>query len=336
MRNATKCLRLVLMIGVVGLLGSRWATADDRERLLDQAERLIAQEQPGEALAVIQRAVGRTKPGGRALLLRSTARFMQGEHEPATADLRRALELDPTLRQGWLNLAAVEMAVERWDAAYAALVAARDLAPEASDNDLNLGAVQLLRGRRDEAAGHFATYLKRHATEPEAFLQVASNYALAGDAGKAIDHLAKAIALNERIRLRIRADRKFDFFHLEHFRRLMNTDSHRIPADARQVAAAFRARYDRQDRTFLDAVLDSLTDRRIRYEPTIEANEDWALIWGDLRIKVTNQDNGTGVVQISAPADRFSDDAWHRTTQDLFRTIHERLSAHRAAGAPRP
>ena len=40
-----------------------------------------------------------------------------------------------------------------------------------------------------------------------------------------------------------------------------------------------------------------------------------------MRIKITNQSDGTGVVSLSAPAGRFTSDDWHRRTQALFSTI---------------
>lgn len=317
-------------------LGAAWAASGEPEtaRLLDEAQVLLDAERPEEALALVARAFGRGKPNGRGLLLRSTARFMLGEPEEATADLRRALEMDPSLRQGWLNLAAVEMSVERYDEAHRALLEAQTLAPEAADNDLNLGAVLLLKGEQAEADTHFARYLATHPNDPEAFLQVAGNYALAGLADAAIDRLTQAVALDERVRLRVRSDRRFDYFHLPRFRRLMNTDSYAPPPDAHRLAAAFPVRYDRQDPKLIDAVTDALVDTGLRYLPTIEATDGWALIWGDLRLKVSNQPDGNGVVELSAPAERFTEADWHRTTQDLLRAIHRQLAQQRASADP--
>lgn len=331
--------RLVLPILVCATLLAPWtarAAGDsaDTARLLDEAQARLDAERPQEALALVARAFGKRQPSGRGLLLRSTARFMLGETEPATEDLRRALERDPSLRQGWLNLAAVEMAVERYDAAYQALLRAEALAPEADDNDLNLGAVLLLRGETAEADARFERYLAAHPSDPEAFLQVAGNYALAGLSDAAIDRLTRAIALDERVRLRVRSDRRFDYFHLPRFRRLMNTDSYAPPPDAHRLAAAFPVRYDRQDPKLIDAVTDALVDTGLRYLPTIEATDGWALIWGDLRLKLSNQPDGNGVVELSAPAERFSAADWHRITQDLLRAIHRQLAQQRASANP--
>lgn len=300
---------------------------------LAQAQALIDAGEPDRALPLIEQAVGRGKLRGQALLLRSTARFMLGEHDLATADLRQALAAEPSLRQGWLNLAAVEMAVERWDAAYQALVKAQQLDPAALDNDLNLGAVQLLRGQRAAAEQHFDRYLAAHATEPEAFYKVASNYAVSNDPTSAIKLLQQSVALDERVRMRIRGDSHFAYYQSaivgDAFRRLLNTDVHVPPTDALRASAGFPDPYDSQDRLLLNATLAALREERIPHEPTIEAADHWALIWGVVRIKIASQDDGTGVISVTAPAGRMAAAEFHRTTQRLFRAVHDRLAVMR-------
>jgi len=310
------------------LMLSAWQAAAQTTPLEQAQERLDAGD-PEAALALIEKGMGRGKARGQALLLRSTARFMLGEREAATADLRQALAADPSLRQGWLNLAAVEMSVERWDAAYQALREAEKLDPDAEDNDLNLGAVQLLRGAREAAQAHFSRYLSAHADDAEAFYQVAVNYGLADDPATAIAHLERAVVLDERIRLRIRGDARFDYYQSatvgRRFNHLLNTDVYQPPPDARTAAATFSARYDAGERLLLDAVLAALRELRIPHEPTIEAAESWALIWGRMRIKVGNQRDGGGVVSVSAARDAFSAAAFHRRTQRLFQAVDQQL-----------
>ncbi len=304
------------------------ATSD---RALDEAQQLLDNGAAEQALAKLDNVMRRGKPSARAFFLRSTARFMIGDHDIGTVDLREALKLDPSLRQGWLNLAAVEMAVERYDAAHQALLEARKLAPDAADNDLNLGAVLLFLDRHDEAETHFARYVARQPSKGEAALQVASNYALVAAVAPMIRYLEEAFAANERLRFNVRADAKFSFFHLDEFQRLMSTDHYQPPAGAHQVQAAFPTPYALTDRLLIDAVTDALRDHDVPFDPTIEATERWALIWGDLRVKVTNQASGTGVVAFSAPADRFSAEDWHRKSQALFKAIQEHLRTAEAA-----
>ncbi|RMH20783.1 MAG: hypothetical protein D6696_07435 [Acidobacteria bacterium] len=306
------------------------------EAQLDQAQALLEADppQPERALELVEEGLRRAA-SGRALLLRSTARFMLGQHEAATADLHRALELDPSLRQGWLNLAAVEMSLERYDAAHEALLRAFELDPEADDNDLNLGAVLLLMGRVDEADQHLARYLSRHAEDAEAYFQVAGNYALEGMIDRTVQILARAFELDERLRLRVRRDRRFNFFHHDGFRRLMNTDFYRLPAGSHHVAAAFSVPYDRRDGVLLDAVTEALRRQHVPFDPTIEATDGWALIWGELRIKLSNQPNGTGMISLTAPADRLTASEFHRRTQAVLRTVQQLLEQRLALRRPR-
>lgn len=308
------------------------ATSD---RALDEAQQLLDQGAAEQALATLDSAMRRGKPTARAYFLRSTARFMIGDHDIGVVDLREALRLDPTLRQGWINLAAVEMTVERYEPAHQALLEARKLAPDAPDNDLNLGAVLLFLDRHEEAESHFARYVARQPSNGEAALQVASNYALVAAVAPMIRYLEQAFAANERLRFHVRADAKFSFFHLEEFQRLMSTDRYQPPADAHQVQAAFPTPYALTDRRLIDAVTDALRTNDVTFEPTIEATERWALIWGDLRVKVTNQDGGTGVVALSAPAERYSAEDWHRQSQQLFKAIQAHLRTAEAARSMR-
>ncbi len=330
-RSQTK--RLFLPVGIVltGFLLATGSLASVAERILDEAQQLLDRGAPEQALAKLDNALRRGKPNARALFLRSTARFMVGDHEIGVIDLREALKLDPSLRQGWLNLAAAEMAFERYDAAYQALSEAKKLDPAAPDNELNLGAVLLFLQRRDEAEAHFSRYLALNPGRGESALQVASNYALIGAIDPMIRYLEQAFAADERLRLRVRGDAKFSFFHLDAFLQLMTTDTYQPPTGAHQVQAAFPVRYATGDRQLIDAVTDALRDQKMAFDPTIEATESWALIWGDLRVKVSNQASGSGVVALSAPADRFTADEWHRRSQALFRSIQERLKTAEAA-----
>ncbi len=332
-RTAANKSRVLSLVCTLLLLAVSATPALTQQSTLAQAQALIDAGAPDRALPLIEQAMGRGKVRGQALLMRSTARFMLGEHELATSDLRQAVEADPSLRQGWLNLAAVEMAVQRWDVAHQALVKAQQLDPTAPDNDLNLGAVQLLRGERASAKQHFDRYLSAHASEPESFYQVASNYALANDPATAIKLLQQAVSLDERIRLRIRADVQFDYYQSttvgDAFRLLLNTDTYLPPKDALRASAGFPDPYDSQDRILLNATLVALRDERIPHEPTIEAGEQWALIWGAMRIKVASQDDGTGIVSITAPAGRMPAAEFHRTTQRLFRAVHDQLAVMR-------
>ena len=81
-------------------------------------------------------------------------------------------------------------------------------------------------------------------------------------------------------------------------------------------------------------MLGALKKRKISYDPNVETNQHWALVWGEtLRVKVTNQSNGTGLVSLSAPADNFSPEDWESTTQQLFRAIYDLLDIAEVLGS---
>ena len=88
--------------------------------------------------------------------------------QPGEQDLRRSLELDPRQRQGWLNLAALELVSVRYDAAYQAFLRAEALDPKAPDNDVNIGAALLFLGKLEEASGRFERYLAAQPNSGEA------------------------------------------------------------------------------------------------------------------------------------------------------------------------
>lgn len=297
------------------------------EARLAMAQRFLDQGNGVEALAILDEVLKKDKKNAQALFLRSTGRIMSGQLAAGFGDLQRALKLDPSLRQGWLNLAGLEIAEGRYAAAHEALVKAQKLDPAAPDNDLNLGAVLALQDQLDPAAQHFDRYLGAQGHSADAFFLVASNYAIAGAEELAIDHLRQAIELDERYRLQARTDERFLGLKSLDYKVLLNTDIYTPPEGAHQVAAAFRVPYRQRDNRLLYAVLDALQRMGESYDPKVEANPRWALIWGEMRIKITNQNDGTGVVSLSAPAGSFTSDEWHQRSQVLFRTIHELLGS---------
>ena len=314
----------IILITCLLLFAVAPATAQNEAKLA-MAQRFLDQGDPTQALQIIDGVLKKDKRNARAFLLRSTGRIMAGDLTNGFADLQKALDLDPGLRQGWLNLAGLEIAERRYQPAYEALLEAQKLDPRAPDNDLNLGAVQVLQGELEKAQQHFDRYLQAQGDSAEAQFLVASNYAIAGKEDRAIEHLRRSIQVDEHYRMRARTDERFLGLKSLDYKVLLNTDFYTPPAGAHQVAAAFRVPYTQSDNKLLYAVLDSLQRLGEPYDRKVEANPRWALIWAEMRIKVTNQSDGTGVVSLSAPKDRFAADEWHRRSQALFRAIHETL-----------
>ncbi len=295
--------------------------AAQHEARLAMAQRFLDQGQASQALAVLDEVLQKDKKNAQALLLRSTGRIIEGDLAGGFKDLKLALKADPGLRQGWLNLAGLEIAERRFDAAYDALLEAQRLDPYAPDNDLNLGAVLLMQGQPERAKEHFEGYLRTRGTSAESHFLVAANYALAGFEETALAHLKSAIQIDERFRLRAREDERFLTLSSLDYKVLLNTDLYEVPDNAHQVAAAFEVPYRQTDNKLLYAVLDALKQLGEIYDPKVEANARWALIWAEMRIKVSNQSDGNGVVSLSAPAGKFTSDEWHRRSQALFKTI---------------
>src|SRR4030095_779380 len=78
------------------------------------AQELIDNGRPEEALPLVEALASGSKPDPRALMLRGRARLMVGQTAEGQKDLERSLALDPAQRQGWLNLAGVQIAAQRY------------------------------------------------------------------------------------------------------------------------------------------------------------------------------------------------------------------------------
>ena len=302
--------------------------SDDRAQTLTAAQELLDADRPEEALARVGPLLDRNPDDAPALLVRATGRLMLGDVDAGRRDLERSLALDPGQRRGWLNSAALAVAEERYGDALEAFLTAEKLDPKAPENDLNIGAVLLLQGKLEPASGRFAAYLKSGGGSADGYYLVATNYALARYAALAVEHLRRAVELDERSRLRARTDPNFAALAANpSFAELMATDGYRPPEGAYTAANTFPVRYERAEGELLHAVIDTLQDSRRSFDPRVEVTDRWALIWGDLRIKVTNTVGGQGLVQVSAPADRLTPAQWRERSEELFRGVTARLVA---------
>ncbi len=309
---------------IVGL--SPWLfVADANAQSPQQVQQLLDAEQPGLALDMLSRMIKGKKPTAEQLMLRGTARLMLGEIKAGATDLEKSLAKDPTLRQSWVNLGGLEIAEGNYDAAEKAFRKAYQLAPDLPDSHLNLGAALMLLRRGGEAEPHFEQYLKLEGGSAEAQYLVATNYAIGDVEHLAIKALEAAIAQDEKMRLRARRDSRFVALDSLEYRVLLNTDNYQPPPGSHQVEAAFRQPYNQQDGELLYAVLEALRSLGISYDPEVEAAAKWAIVWGDLRIKLRNQANGTGVVALSAAPSRYSADEFHRLSQRIFQEIHRTI-----------
>lgn len=318
------------------------AQAPSPAAALDAAQSAIDAEDPDAALAALAPLLKREPKNARALLLRSTARCQLGELDACKADLERALKLDPTLRQGWLNRSALAIADQRFDDALAALREAEKLDPAAPDNAVNLGAVELLRGDLEGASAEFQRFLARDATSAAAWYLVASNYAHAGYAALALQHLGQAIGLDERMRASARTDPNFgDLAANRTFQEMLATDRF-APAPGSAISEkTLPTRYSGASSPILVATLNVLQLGGAPLDPRVEITPDWAILWADFRIKLQRNADDTTTVRLSAPPGAFAPGVWQARTERFFALVDAQLlrlelAAERDAPPPSP
>ena len=314
--------RILLVAFLVLLLGSTPSIWGDE---LQIAQSALDSGDPTTALEVVSRYLKKNPSSAEAWLIQSTVHFMLGQVEVGTEELEKVLKLDPQLRQGWLNRAGLAIASEDLQTALDSFLKARELDPSAADNDLNLGATRLLLGELDLAAEHFESYLSTSPGQAKAFYLVATNYAMGGYAAFALRHLHQAILYDERVRRQARRDPNFLLLEGHpRFLDLMSTDIFVLPSGSHRTARAFSGSYDGGQGPLLQSVLDALHGLHESIDPNVEVTPDWALIWGRYRIKL-RQDTEGGVVELSAPVDRFSPHEWERATKVLLDSIFIQL-----------
>jgi len=293
---------------------------------LAEAQELLDAGDAEAAIQLLNKAVKAKPPLAEAFLLRSTASFMVDDMETGRRDLEQALKIDPSLRQAWLNRAALNLSESDYDAALEALIKARDLDPTAIDNDLNLGVVLILKSELEPASQHFNAHIQRSGGSAEAYYLVASNYAMAGFAGPAIEHLKQAIRIDERSRLRARTDPNFrDLESNQRFQDLLLTDTFQPPAGSHHAVQKFNTPFGGSENPLLTATLDALQFSGQPFDPRVEVTPDWALIWSEYRIKITSSADGSGEVQLTAPPNSFTPAEWQRRSEEFFRQITLRL-----------
>ena len=294
---------------------------------LDGAERLLESGDAVAALAIIEPLASGKKPSARALLLRSTAAFMQGDRVQGRSDLERSVELDPGQRQAWLNLGALELSEGAYDEALRAFTKAHDLDPEANDNWLNLGTALLWKGEFVRAEEMFRAYAARAPDAGEAWILIAKNYSVADQADMSLDAMERAVHANERTRLSIRMDPAFERLRaLDRFHRIIELDTYVYPEQGHLRRFAYDTPYEIAEGHLLGRVIDALRRLGIRFDTRIEVTPNWSLVWGDLRVKIMGTEDGRGLVEVSATPERYSPDDFKLLSDRLARQIQVELT----------
>jgi len=318
-----------LLIASILLAGAAnvGAQAPGTEAAIERARRALEQDRVADALQVLEPLAKRPNVTADTLVLLSTAQFMIGETEGGRASLERALAIDPRHRQAWLNRAALDIAEGRHDEALAALRKAQEIDPQAPDNELNIGAVYILKGDIGQASRQFNQYLTRNRSSADAYYLVASNYTLASRWDLAMQHLEAAIRLDEKSRRRARVDPNFGpLSDYQPFQTLLQTDAYRIPDGFHRHRVVLDAPYDGSHGDLLKAVLNALQFTGRPFDPQVEVTEQWALVWSDVRLKLSNSPSGGGQIEMSAPSDRMTAAQWQQRRDALLDEIREQMA----------
>ena len=286
------------------------------------------------ALRALEPLLKQDPKNAKAQLLRSSAWFILGDREQGLHSLEKSLKLNPGLRQAWLNRGGFYLSEENYQEAILSFEKARALDPAASDNSLNLGTAHLLAEAVPEAERYFKEHLERAPKKGDAYYLIATNYALAGYKTRALQHLQTAIRIDERARLRARTDQRFAAIAEDAgYQALLTTDNYRPPKGALVAGKTFAHPYEIEQGRMLGAVVDSLTRLGFKFGSRIEVTPQWALIWSDVRIKVSAAGPGRSKVELIAAPGKVSANAWKTRSESLFETISYELAPKIPEGA---
>lgn len=312
------------LLAVPALYGQQPSESTELER----ARSFVEQQQPEQALAILEPMARKKKASAEVHLLLAYCRFLEGDVEAGRTALARSLELDPSYVEAWQTAGALALEDENYQEAAAAFRTLQRLDPlEATTYDLNIGAALLLDGDLATASRHFNDYLRAHRADWTAYFLVAKNYALAERWDLAVQHLEAAVKLDERARREARRDPNFaPMSDYEPYARLLATDTFRPAPGDHYRSEVFAAPFDGGHGILLTAVLNAVQLSGRRYDPAVEVTEDWALVWTDVRIKVTNTPDGGGRIELFAAAADFSPQAWRDRTDALLEGIREQLA----------
>lgn len=164
---------------------------------LEQAGRHLAlrgERRAGEPDPLMDQ-VAALATGARAHLLRAGRALGAGRLDEGTAELRRAIDLDPNDATARVTLGAVLAQSDDAAGAREQFEEALRLEPDNAKGHYNLGILSAEEGADREAVEHFRTALTSEPEHGRAELQLGSALSRLGLDGEAVEHLARASRL---------------------------------------------------------------------------------------------------------------------------------------------
>jgi tetratricopeptide (TPR) repeat protein len=149
---------------------------------------LAAEEKLGQAVDHFSKAIsfgGETAGTGRFYYLRGRVYRQQQLPEKAAADFEKAVQLDPSLPKGFLELGVTRAELEDYAGALEALQKAVQLAPEDAEASYQLGSLYLRMGKINESIPPLAAAAQRQPDDRNTLSALARALRAAGRAEEA-------------------------------------------------------------------------------------------------------------------------------------------------------
>lgn len=186
--------------------------------LLEEGRRLRNAGRPGEAAAMLEKALALGGDLVEARVNLIAAYGTLGEFAKAEAQFRRAVEQSPDAAEAHYNFGVALLAQQRSADAVAAFERALAIAPWYADAHNNLGYVLLRAKRRDEAVTHFEAALRTNPQHRDARFNLGQVLQAQGRHEEALAHFLQTVAVDD--------DRTavFMFYLADAYSRAENTD----------------------------------------------------------------------------------------------------------------
>jgi tetratricopeptide (TPR) repeat protein len=163
---------------------------------LEQADGLVAQGRPGEAVAILQQAA-RDFPNAEAVWVSlGKALMAQGDVPAAEHALRRAVQLAPEAAEARFQLGVALFRAAAYPAAAECFRKAADLKPAFALAYYNLGHCLQQQGDRPAAIQAFQDAVRYRPHFQEAYVNLADLLAQEGRTAEACEHVRHALRLN--------------------------------------------------------------------------------------------------------------------------------------------